>query len=305
MASHSDRILLTGIGGFTGRHLAKQLRRDGVEVIGVGRHPVEDDDIPLDLLDADATKRIVGQVLPRAVVHLAGVSLPTHDNIEEIYAANVIATANLFVALAACKAPPDLAILASSATVYAREKGNSRITEEHAVEPKSHYAISKRAAEDIAGIYSDRFSIITARPFNYTGPGQAGGFLVPKIVRHFAEGKSHIHLGNVDLYRDISDIKRVVEAYSRMLLKSIAATTVNICSGRVIYLSDIITMMQEISGRKINVVNEKSLMRASEPHVICGSPVLLESMVGHLPNPDMWETLKEMYDHELNLLSRK
>ena len=305
MASHSDKILLTGIGGFTGRHLARQLRQDGYEVVGVGRHPVENGDICLDLLDLDAITRVVGQVLPRAVVHLAGVSLPTHGNVEEIYSANVIATANLFIALAACRAQPSVAIFASSATVYARETGNSPIKEDHAAEPNSHYAISKLAAENIAGIYSDFLSVVTTRPFNYTGPGQAPGFLVSKIVRHFAEKKSHIHLGNIDLYRDISDIKRVVAAYSRMLSTSVSPTTVNICSGRVVYLSDIITMMQEISGQKINVVNDNSLMRASEPRVICGSPVLLEKLVGPLPNPDIWETLHEMYEHEVRLLSAK
>jgi GDP-6-deoxy-D-talose 4-dehydrogenase len=305
LASRSDQILLTGIGGFTGRHLARKLRRDGYEVVGVGRHPIEDRDIFLDLLDLDATTRVVSQVLPRAIVHLAGVSLPTHGNIGEIYSANIIATANLFAALEGCKARPSLLVLASSATVYASDKVGSPIREDHALGPTSHYAISKQAAEGIGGIYSDLLPVVTTRPFNYTGPGQSTGFFVSKIVRHFAERRSEIHLGNLDLYRDISDVGRVVEAYSRILSASIAPTTVNICSGKVVYLADIITVMQEISGYKINVVSDKALMRPSEAHVICGSPVLLETLVGRLPNPDISETLREMYDHAVRLWSVK
>lgn len=305
MASHSNRILLTGIGGFTARHLARKLRRDGHEVVGVGRHSIEDGDVFLDLLDFDAATRVVAEILPGAVVHLAGVSLPTHGNISEIYAANVIATANLFAALARCKAQPRLVVLASSATIYASDQAEAPIKEDHAIAPASHYAVSKQAAEGIGRLYSELLPIVTTRPFNYTGPGQSTGFFVPKIVRHFAERKSEIHLGNLDLYRDISDIKRAVEAYSRILSRSIGPMTVNLCSGRVVHLSDLIAIMRDISGHEIKVINDKSLMRPGEPRVICGSPTLLETAVGQLPNPEVRETLREMYDHEVELLAAK
>jgi nucleoside-diphosphate-sugar epimerase len=113
---------------------------------------------------------------------------------------------------------------------------------------------------------------------------------------HYAERKSEIRLGNLDLFRDYSDISRVVEAYTRLLSPSIAPTTTNICSGRAIQLVDIIKFMDELTGHPIRVVTDPSLVRSGEPQFIVGSPARLESLVGPLPNPEFRETLAEMYD---------
>ena len=232
---------------------------------------------------------------PSAIVHLAGIAAPTYGNIGDIYAANVVGTANLFGALAAAKIQPRIVIVASSGQVYASQEGSEPLTEDCPLGANTHYAASKRATEEIARIYSKEFPIIVTRPFNYTGPGQSPSFLVPKIVQHYAEGKSEIRLGNMDLYRDFSDIGRVVEAYWRLLSGAVAPNIVNICSGRAVYLSDILKMMEGISGRHIEVVTDPSLTRSGEPHVIIGSSSRLESLVGPLPNPDFAETLSSMY----------
>ena len=156
--------------------------------------------------------------------------------------------------------------------------------------------MSKRTAEDIARIYSSRFPVIVTRPFNYTGPGQSPSFLVPKIVQHYAEGKSEIRLGNLDLFRDFSDVGRVVEAYYRLVSEPIDPDTVNICSGHSVHLADIPKILEEISGRTIEVITDPSLVRGNEPHVIAGSPSRLETLVGPLPNPEFRETLLHMYE---------
>lgn len=156
--------------------------------------------------------------------------------------------------------------------------------------------MSKRAVEDIAGIYSRRFPTIITRPFNYTGPGQSQSFIVPKIVQHYAERRSEIHVGNLDRFRDISDIRRAVEAYVRLISRSIDPTTVNICSGRTVYLADIFKIMEEISGHSLKVVTDPSFFRTEESHVIVGSPLRLELLVGALPNPEFRETLWRMYE---------
>jgi GDP-6-deoxy-D-talose 4-dehydrogenase len=294
LVSRSERVLLTGIAGFTGRHLATRLRQDGHEVIGVGKHGTGEEQ--LDLCDRDALTALIANVRPSAVIHLAGISEPTHGDIAEIYSGNVIATANIFAALLTCNLAPNLIIIASSATVYAPAHGDSPVKEDHALAPKSHYAISKRAIEDIAALYSDRFPILVTRPFNYTGSGQSTNFLVPKIVQHFAEKRRQIRLGNLDVYRDISDVSRVVEAYARLLSGSVARTTVNLCSGRMVHFAQIIPIMRQISGLDIEVVTDPALVRTNEVRAICGSPEHLERLVGTLPNPEFCETLRVMYE---------
>jgi GDP-6-deoxy-D-talose 4-dehydrogenase len=118
---------------------------------------------------------------------------------------------------------------------------------------------------------------------------------VAKIVYHYAVEHAEIRLGNLDLYRDISDIGRVVEAYARLLSLPVEPATINICSGRAVHLADILQIMDEMSGYRLRVVTDPSLVRANEPQFIVGSPAPLETLVGPLPNPDFRETLKQMY----------
>jgi GDP-6-deoxy-D-talose 4-dehydrogenase len=291
----SERVLITGASGFTGRPLVERLRQSGREIIGLGDEASDTGVFKIDMRDLEGLTRALAQTHPNAIVHLAGIAAPTYGNIGDLYSANVVGTANLFGALATAKIEPEIVIVASSAQVYAARDESGPLTEDCPLGPNTHYAASKRATEDIARIYSNEFPIIITRPFNYTGPGQTPNFLVPKIVQHYAEGKSEIYLGNLDLYRDFSDVRRVVEAYLRLVSDAIDPNTINICSGRTVYLSDILKMMEEISGRSLELVTDMSLFRSDEPHVIVGSASRLESLVGPLPNPDFRETLLNMY----------
>jgi nucleoside-diphosphate-sugar epimerase len=289
-------VLITGGSGFTGCALAKRLRDDGYEVIALSHDGTDASALAIDLCDLDRLVPPLSQVHPNVVVHLAGVSAPSHEKIDEIYKSNVVGTANLFAALMIAKVEPRLVVVASSAQIYATGDANAPLTEDSPIAPKSHYAVSKRATEDIAGIYRDHFPIIVTRPFNYTGPSQSQGFLVPKIVQHYVERRSEIRLGRVDLSRDFSDIQRVIEAYSRLVSNSISSTTVNICSGRAIRLIDILRIMEDISGHSLQIVTDPSLIRDNEPDIIVGSAVRLEALVGPLPNPEFRETLLRMYE---------
>jgi nucleoside-diphosphate-sugar epimerase len=288
-------VLITGAAGFTGRLLVGRLRQSGREVFAFS-HGTNDERVHnVDLRDFRSLTQALSQIRPSAIVHLAGIAVTLHSDIGEIYSANVVGTANLFGALTAAKIEPQIVIVASSAQVYAAQKDTAPLTEDSPLAPKSHYAVSKRTTEDIVHIYSSRLPIIVTRPFNYTGPGQSPSFLIPKIVQHYAERKSEIRLGNLNLFRDFSDVRRVVEAYCRLVSDAIDPNTINICSGRSVHLADIPKILEEISGCTMEVITDPSLVRGDEPHIIAGSPSRLEKLVGPLPNPEFRETLFEMY----------
>jgi GDP-6-deoxy-D-talose 4-dehydrogenase len=288
-------VLVTGGTGFTGRLLVERLRQDGRDVIALSHDATGPDTQRADLRDFDGLVELFSALRPHVVVHLAGIAAPSHDKVDEIYEANVIGTANLFAALLAKRIEPRLVVVASSAQVYRIDNSPEPLTEDSPLLPKSHYGVSKRAAEDIAGLYLNHFPVVIARPFNYTGPEQPKNFIVPKIVQHYAERRSEIRVGNLDLFRDISDVRRTIEAYARLVSGTIAPTTVNICSGRAVYLGDIFKIMEELSGHAIKIVTDPTFVRRDDPRVIVGSPLRLEALVGPLPNPEFRETLLRMY----------
>jgi nucleoside-diphosphate-sugar epimerase len=303
LASRSERVLVTGGNGFTGRALVGRLREAGYEVLSLSHDAAGPNTLKADLCDFDGLVRSFTDLNPNVVVHLAGIAAPSHDKVGEIYNANVVGTANLFAALLAKKVEPRLIVVASSAQVYGAANADKPLTEDSPIEPNNHYAVSKRAAEDVAGLYSRHFPITITRPFNYTGPGQSPVFIVPKVVQHYAERRTEIRVGNLDIFRDISDIRRVVEAYVRLIARTIEPTTVNICSGRAVHLADIFKIMEEVSGHAIKVVVDPSFFRTDDPRVIVGSSLRLEAMVGALPNPEFRETLVRMYEASRQMIA--
>jgi nucleoside-diphosphate-sugar epimerase len=297
VASRSERILITGGTGFTGRLLDQRLRDDGNDVLALGHNAADAAEIPsFDLRNFDSITGKLTQFRPDVIVHLAGIAETQHRALDQMYSANVIGTANLFAALATSNITPRLMLIASSAQVYASVGSSLLLSEESALGPKTHYGISKHATEEIASIYAQDIPIVICRPFNYTGPGQTAAFLVPKIVQHYVQGRHEIRLGNLDLYRDLSDVDRIVEAYARLISTSTSPNVVNICSGRSIHLADIITIMDDLSGYAMKVVADPALFRKDETRMLIGSPSRLEALVGPLPNPEFRETLVRMYE---------
>jgi nucleoside-diphosphate-sugar epimerase len=294
MASHSEVVLLTGADGFTGRLLAARLRAEGMRVIGATRHASAADQVQMDLADGGAVAAGVAKVAPDVVIHLAGITTSLHPSVPEIYAVNTVGTANLLAALAAAPKPPRRVIIASSATVYAPPSGDVPIKEDHPRRPAHHYGVSKLAVEEIARLYSQKLPIIVTRPFNYTGLGQTGDFIVCKIVRHFQEGAKEIRLGELQLERDFSDVDDMVEAYVRLINVSTDYAVVNLCSGNVIHLADIVPMLVEITGQPMTIVRDERFLRGGEPRVIRGSPAFLHDLIGTFQRRPFRQTLEKM-----------
>lgn len=294
MASPSEIVLLTGAAGFTGRRLAARLVADGKQVIGITREPAGPGQVQADLADASSIAAAVTAVAPDVVVHLAGITTALHGDVPEIYAVNVVGTANLLAALAAAPKPPRLVIVASSATVYAPPMSDAPIGEDHPRVPAHHYGASKLAVEEVARIYGRSLPVIVARPFNYTGPGQTGEFVVAKMVRHFKEGAPEIRLGTLELDRDFSDLDDIVEIYARLIATAAPGAVVNLCSGGTVHLADIVPMLSKITGRRMSVLRDPRFVRGGEPMVIRGSTARLDAMIGAFPRTPFRVTLEKM-----------
>jgi nucleoside-diphosphate-sugar epimerase len=290
------KVFVTGLDGFTGRHLAEELTRSGHEVCGiVHKHGTS---VPwrthvCNLLDSDALVRVLSDEKPDAVVHLAAIAFVQHGDVGAIYQTNVVGTRNLLDALDRSACRPQAVLLASSANVY----GNTEreiVDDQTAPAPANDYAISKLAMEMVARMWEDKLPIVIARPFNYTGVGQDDRFLLPKIVRHFRERAPRIELGNLNVVRDFSDVRMVVSAYRRLIEGDFAGRTFNVCSGVGYSLQDVLSIMREISGHEPEIAVNPLFVRANEVHKLVGSCRELEQAIGSAQAIPLRETLAWM-----------
>lgn len=290
------RALITGLSGFTGHYVAEELRGAGYQVYGTitpGRTPAQGE-FAVDLNDSAALAQVVQQVQPDVVVHLAAIAFVAHGDVEQIYRVNVMGTRNLLQALAAQSHQPSAVLLASSANIY----GNTDvgvISEAVAAAPANDYAVSKLAMEYMARLWQDKLPLIFVRPFNYTGVGQQENFLLPKIVGHFRRQASEIELGNLHVWRDFSDVRMVARSYRRLLAAAPVGQTFNVCSGQGWSLGEVLDMMGEIAGYKINVRVNPAFVRANEVVRLVGDHARLAAAIGPLEPVPLADTLRWMY----------
>jgi GDP-6-deoxy-D-talose 4-dehydrogenase len=296
------RTLITGVAGFTGRYLARLLAERGHEVHGLVHfdpgEPVEGvaEVHGADLADLPAVRRIVADIRPEQVVHLAAIAFVAHEDVGDLYRSNIVGCRQLLEALSALPERPRSVLVASSANIY----GNARegtLEESLPPAPANDYGVSKVAVEYLAQLYSDRLPLVVVRPFNYTGVGQSTNFLIPKIVAHARDRRSVIELGNLDVSRDFSDVRMVVEAYARLLTEPNAiGGTFNICSGKAVSLREVINLVEALSGHLFEVKVNPALVRSKEVITLCGSPARVEATIGGLNHVALEDTLRWMLE---------
>lgn len=285
------KVLVTGLSGFTGQFLEHRLEQEGHQVVGLSSFGNR-----IDLNNQTLLNKAIHEILPDMVVHLAAIAFVGHDNIDEMYCTNLIGTRNLLNAISQLQCSPSHVLIASSANVY----GNSDvgvIDERILPAPANDYAVSKLAMEYMVRTWCDKLPITIVRPFNYTGIGQSEQFLIPKIIKHFKEKKPVIELGNLDVVRDFSDVRDIVNSYCQLLNQSAIGEIYNVCSGIGTSLLDIIDMMKEISGHDIEVKINSNFIRANEIKTLIGSNNKLVSLIGNTKKYELQETLSWMYNY--------
>jgi len=287
------KILLTGAAGFTGRFFMTAAVAAGHQVIA----------LQANLTDQSLVADEVALAQPDAVVHLAAISFVGHADDSAFYAVNVVGTTNLLAALAALPVRPSSVLLASSANVY----GNcdtSPITETQAPAPVNHYAMSKLAMEHMAWTYQDWLPIVITRPFNYTGPGQAPQFLIPKLVSHFARKAEQIELGNLHVQREFNDVRMVCDAYLALIEHGVPGEVYNVCSGQPFALQHVIDTLEQLTGHSMAIKVNPAFVRVNELHRLCGNPDKLKALFKHkgvsFNTPGLDETLDWMLSEALD-----
>lgn len=293
-------VFVTGIAGFTGHYLAARLRAAGYDVHGLSRPGDVSREVPGVTLhagaleDGDLLAGIFRSLQPTYVVHLAAIAHVVHQNPVEMYHTNILGTRSLLASILAAQCNPCAVLLASSGNVYGNASAGL-IAESLAPRPANDYGVTKAAMELVASLYRDRLPLIVTRPFNYTGVGQSSSFLIPKIVDYARRRAAVLDLGNVDVARDFSDVRMVVDAYARLLACPAArGETVNICSNRATTLREIVETVEKLAGHQFEIRVNPALVRSDEVKTLFGSKQKVESLIGPMTVPTLEETLDWM-----------
>ncbi|GAB2479645.1 GDP-mannose 4,6-dehydratase [Comamonas humi] len=274
------RALITGASGFTGRYLARELEQHGWEVWGLGHAPHDSARyVQADLGDYAQLQAAVREAAPQAVFHLAAIAFVGHGSPADFYRVNVGGTRNLLQALASLPEAPQSVLLASSANVYGNA-AEGQLDETTPMRPANDYAVSKAAMEMMASMWMDKLPLVMTRPFNYTGVGQSMDFLVPKIVDHFRRKAPLIELGNLQVWRDFSDVRDVVRAYRLLADQRAAGTVVNVGSQALHSLQDVLDMCARLTGHPLEVRVNPAFVRANEIKTLCADTARLEALIG-------------------------
>jgi nucleoside-diphosphate-sugar epimerase len=280
MDSHSKVVLITGINGFTGRYLMDFLISKNYKVYGITNQKDQCNSTVFysDILNLEQLKKILNKIKPNYVFHLAAISFVQHENISEIYNVNVIGTQNLLEACLDNKENLKKIILASSATVYGTQKTDV-IYEELCPNPINHYGISKYAMEQIAKNFFNELPLIITRPFNYTAPGHNEQFVIPKIAKAFKNKELTLELGNLDVFREYNSIEYVCDVYYKLMESDVTSEIINIASGRVHSLNQIIEVFKAKSNHDINIQINPNFVRKDEVKSLMGSTLKLYKLI--------------------------
>jgi GDP-4-dehydro-6-deoxy-D-mannose reductase len=288
------RVLVTGCKGFVGHWLIPHLEASGDEVIGI--------DADVDITDQAAIVKAVLDTGPDAICHLAAqASVGTSwENQAATYRVNTFGVINLLDGAAACARPPRV-LLVSSSEVYGRVSADELpIREDRPFAPVSPYAASKAAAEMVGlrAWLGGGLEVIRVRPFNHTGPGQGPNFVVPSLAKQIAEAAASraesLTTGNLDVDRDLTDVRDVVRAYRSLLVSGAPGEVYNVCRGESVSIREVAERLLALAGLQLPIVVDQARIRPNEITDLRGDPARLHGATGWAPEIPLEETLRDV-----------
>jgi GDP-4-dehydro-6-deoxy-D-mannose reductase len=288
------RALVTGSNGFVGPWLLAHLIESGDEVLGLTE--------TTDITDPSAVNDVLAVASFDAVYHLAALSsvrLSWEDPVGT-FAVNAMGTLNLCNAAAKSARPPRVLII-SSAEVYGKVPlAALPVGEDQPLAPVTPYAASKASAEMIGlqAWLGRGLEVVRTRAFNHTGPGQGPGFVVPDLaaqVSRAARGQlDRIATGNLEVSRDITDVRDVVRAYRLLMVHGEPGAVYNVCRGEAVLISDLLRRMMRIAGADVPVWMDPARARPADVAEQSGDPRRINALTGWQPDIPLDQTLADV-----------
>ena len=312
----SERVLITGISGFVGSHLAEFLLERGLEVYGTIRWRSKLDNIrhiqdkvrliETDIKDAHSMQKTIDDVEPDYVFHLAAQSfVPTSWKApSETVGTNILGTLNLFEAIRNSNSDPRIQVAGSSEEYGMVLPGEIPITETNPLRPMSPYAVSKVATDLLGYQYHQSYGlkIVRTRAFNHTGPRRGEPFVTSNFAKQVAEIEKGLkeplmHVGNLTAQRDFTDVRDIVNAYWLSVQKCEFGEVYNICSGVARKIQSVLDLLKDMIEVKIEVKQDPDRMRPSDVEILMCDCSKFKKRTGWEPRIAFEDTMRDLLDY--------
>lgn len=320
------KVLITGITGFAGSHLAEYIVKniDEVEVFGSVRWRSNRGNlsgiqnkvqlIECELRDATSVRDLIERIKPRYLFHLAGHSyVPASWNCPgDTMVNNIIGVINILEAVR--KSSPDCRVmLACSSEEYGMVYENELpIKEDNPLRPLSPHGISKVAQDFLGYQYFQSYGldIVRTRAFNHTGPRGGESFVASNFAKQIAEIElgmrvPMVYVGNLDAKRDFTDVRDVVRGYWLALQAGKSGEVYQICSGWAYTMRQVLDMLLSFTEHKIDVKLEPHRIRPSDVPVLMGSYKKFHRDTGWEPRIPFQQTVADLLQYWRTFLKNK
>jgi len=311
-------ILITGINGFAGSHLAEMaIEKNLGKVFGTIRGNTANlenlenvlDKVTLvncDLADSFAVENVIKESQPDFVFHIAGQAFvpSSWTSPIETMNSNVIGSVNLFEAIRKSTLDPKIQIACSSEEYGLVLENETPIKETNPLRPLSPYAVSKCTLDFLGYQYFKSYGmkIVRTRAFNHSGPRRGKEYVDSNWCRQVAliesgKQKPELMVGNLNAKRDFTNVKDIVNGYWYAVTKAEFGEVYNICSGKAYSMQEVLDMLLKLTDKKIEVKKDPSRMRPSDVEILVGDNSKFVNKTGWKPEISFEQTLKETLEY--------
>jgi len=290
------KVLLVGGTGFVGGHLQHHLQATStVDIL----------DQSVDIRNPEQLNRFISGKTLDAVIHLAAQSsVPeSFKNPHETFDINFIGTLNVLMALQSARFQGRMLYIGSGDIYGLLADEDLPVAEDRPLKPMNPYAVSKVAAEALCYQWSQTadFKIVMVRPFNHIGPGQSERFALSDFAKQVTEIKLRrhepfLHVGDIDVTRDFTDVRDIVRAYGLLLEHGKNGEVYNVCSGREYSIRSLLLRLIAIADVDVTICQDNDRLRPSEQRRILGSFDKLRKDTGWEPKMAIEQTLHDILD---------
>ena len=304
------RILVTGACGFVGGYLVKILHERGHEVVAAVQNascqfskPVRT--VTFDITNANETADIITTIRPDVIINLAAQSMVVKawEDPQTTFVVNVLGPLNICEALRSRLPNCRLINIGSSEEYGLTAMHRTSLREEEACLPQNPYSLSKFSAGQLLMQMANKhgLQVTHLRPFNHFGPGQHTGYAISDFASQIAQiekgvAPAEIVVGDVDVYRDFTDVRDIVDGYALIAETEIIPGIYNLCSGVARRVGAVLEQMVQQSTASIQVRVDREKFRASEVPFFVGSADKITQATGWVTQREFKKSLRETLD---------